>query len=136
MGQEDLSKFVSEVKLPVEEYKKYADEAYIFDDTVPKQARPLDALPLQAPQGQPQVMVMPPSQGYPMLSQSMHLYHGGVMMKEQQQQPMPFSYNGFSNQMTGQSYQQQPQMSGSLASFNAHPAYNLGGSMRDNGQYI
>lgn len=143
-AQEDLLKCVSEVKLPVEEYKKYADGAHIFDDTVPQQARPLDAVPQmqQPPQGQPHVTVIPASQGYPMLSQSMHSY-GGMMMREPQQVGA-LSYTSSllgSNQIIGQAYQsQQPQLS---ASFNAQPSYNLGSSMsglsvqqRDNGQYI
>ena len=38
--QEELLKSVSSIKLPIEEYAKYANDGYIFPDTTPKRETP------------------------------------------------------------------------------------------------
>ena len=99
-----MRKCVNEIKLPVEEYAKYANQANVFPDTTPKTARALDAAPVQpvAPQVAPQVTVIPANQGYPMLSQSMHSYHGGGMLfREQAQVPASYTSSLLGNSYSG-----------------------------------
>ena len=133
--QEELFKCLNGLKLPVDEYTKYANEAHIFPDTTPKVARALDAPPvqLQPQQQQPQMVL---NAGYPslserVLSQSMHSYQGSSVMP----QAVPASYT---NSLLGSN-----QMMPVQAIYNGQPTYNLSSSYssimsqaRDNGQYI
>ena len=131
--QEELFKSLNGLKLPVDEYTKYANEAHIFPDTTPKVARALDAPPVQQPpQQQPQMIL---NSGYPplserVLSQSMHSYQGSSVMP----QAVPASYT---NSLLGSN-----QMMPSQAMYNGQPTYNLSSSYssimsqaRENGQY-
>lgn len=135
--QEELFKCLNGLKLPVEEYTKYANEAHVFPDTTPKVARPLDEVPPGQPQAQQQPqMVM--NSGYPslserVLSQSMHSYQGSSVVS----QAVPASYT---SSLLG-SHQMMPGQA--MGAYNGQPAYNLSSSYssmmsqaRENGQYI
>ena len=132
--QEELRKSVSSIKLPIEQYAKYANEGFVFPDTAPTKARPLDSetpqMPLQPVQGVQQVSVIPGSQGYPMLSQSMHSYSsypsGGVVIREQH---VPMSYTSSllgNTQVLGQEHGYGPVLA---PSYNGYPYSSLSSSM-------
>ena len=127
--QEELLKSVASIKLPIEEYAKYANEGFVFPDTTPKKSRPLDGEP---PQPQPvqaaqQVTVIPATQGYPSLSQSMHSYQGGGMVMREQHVPMSYTSSLLGNsQVLGQQHGYGPVLA---TSFNGQPYSSLSNSM-------
>ena len=112
------------------EHTDYND-GFVFPDTTPKKARPLDAEPPQ-PRPQPQpaqasqpVTVIPA--GYSSLTQSMHSYHGGGMVIREQHMPASYTSSLLGNsQVLGQQHGYGPVLT---SSFNGQPHSSLSNSM-------
>jgi hypothetical protein len=123
VGQEDLAKFIADVKIPLEEYTKYADESGCFPDTTPKFPRSLEPQPLAEqlseasllqqgayPAGERVINLSQSMHVYPQgeritnLSQSMHAYHMGSSGLAGREQVVSMGGSGLSSYHLGSSY--------------------------------